>query len=75
MPMARTRWIQHAVKPGTRESFRNYAERHHLLTEKGTIDLRRARAYVRRHEKGRERTRRLRQINLARTLRKIRLRR
>jgi len=62
-------WIQKAIK---REgSLRRWAEKHRLLTKRGTIDLDRAKKYAER--KGL--TQRIRQINLAKTLRKLRRKR
>lgn len=49
-----------------------YAKEHRLETAKGRIDLERARSYVERNEKGAEKTRRLREINLATTLKRLR---
>jgi hypothetical protein len=62
-------WIQKAIK---REgSLRRWAKEHGFLTERGTIDLRRALKYAK--KKGL--TQRIRQINLAKTLRRLRRKR
>lgn len=64
------RWIQKATK-SSKGSLRTFAKRHRLMTKRGTIDLPRARKYVLRNLKGATRTRRIRQLNLAKTLRKF----
>ncbi|MEM4056841.1 MAG: hypothetical protein QW578_07380 [Thermoplasmatales archaeon] len=60
------KWIQKSIKH--KGSLRNWARKHRLMTKRDTIDLQRAEKYAKRHGE----TRRLRQINLARTLRKVR---
>jgi len=65
-----SRFIQGAIKhPG---SLTKYAQSHRLTTSKGTIDTERTKSYIERNEKGAEKTRRLRQVNLARTLKRLR---
>jgi len=64
------RFIQSAIKhPG---SLKKFAKEHKLMTHEGHIDLPRAKRFVERNEKGEARTHRLRQINLAFTLRRAR---
>jgi hypothetical protein len=58
-------WIQKSIKH--RGSLRNWAKKHKFI-KNGKIDLDRASEYAHKHHL----TRRIRQINLARTLRKIR---
>lgn len=53
-------------------TLRRYAAKHRLLTKKGTIDLPRAKGYVERNESGAMKTKRLREINLAMTLKRLR---
>lgn len=63
------KFIQGAVKhPG---SLRRFAKKHHTLDKSGNIDLQKTRK-VALKEKEPGRSHRLRQINLARTLRKLR---
>ena len=59
------KWIKRAVKH--KGSLERWAKEKGLLNENGTIDLRRAEEYAKKHEL----THRVRQVNLARTLRKI----
>ena len=67
------RWIQKAVDGKDREgNLKDWAASHRLLNQDGTIDLRRAHAYVERNYTGNARTLRLRQINLAHTLKGLR---
>jgi len=58
------RWIQKAIKH--KGSLKRWAEEHGFITKKGTIDLRRAKKYAEEHGD----THRIRQIDLAMTLRK-----
>jgi len=60
-------WIQKAVNPKHKGSLRRWAEQHHFLNKDGTIDLREAYAYAKKHDL----THRMRQINLAKNLRKF----
>ena len=63
--MAR-KFIRGAIKhPG---SLTRYAKQHRLLRPDGTIDLSRAKDYAERHHD----LRRVRQVNLANTLRRLR---
>jgi len=59
------RWIQGAIKH--EGSLTRWAKQHGFVTEKGTINLKEAESYAR--KKGD--THRLRQINLARNLKKF----
>jgi hypothetical protein len=61
-----SRWIQRAIKH--KGSLRKWAEEHGFITSRGTIDLDRALRYAKR--KGL--THRIRQIHLAKTLRRVR---
>ena len=60
------RWIQRAIKH--KGSLKKWAEKHGFITRRGTIDLKRALEYAEKHHL----THRIRQINLAMTLRKMR---
>ena len=63
-------FIQKAIKhPG---SFKAYAEKHRLVTKQGTIEVQRAKEFIKRNETGATRTHRLRQANLAATLNRVR---
>jgi len=63
--MARKKkWIQKAIKH--KGSLKKWARQHGFITEKGTIDLRRAKKYAEEHHD----EHRIRQINLAMKLRK-----
>ena len=64
------RFIQEATMKN-KGSLRRYAKKHRTLNQDGTINLEET-EQVARKEKGRTRLRRLRKINLARTLRKLR---
>ena len=69
MPGKKSKWIQKAIKkPG---SLTEFAKRHRLMNKDGTVDLDRTERYINKNLKGKEKTRRLRQVNLARTLRKM----
>ncbi len=64
------KFIQGAIKrPG---ALHKYAQEHGTLTKKGTIDLSATKAKIERMPKGADRTRRLREVNLASTLRRLR---
>jgi len=60
------KWIQHSIKH--KGALRRWAEQHRFLNKNGTIDLSKAYKYAKTHKD----THRLHQINLAKTLRKIR---
>ncbi len=60
------KWIQRAIKH--KGSLKEWAKEHRFLNRDGTIDLREAYAYAKRHGL----TKRMRQINLARNLKKLR---
>lgn len=63
-----TKFIQKAVKhPG---SLRRWAEQHHFINSKGTIDLSKAEKYAKKEGL----KHRLKEINLAKTLRRVRKR-
>ena len=66
MARKKKNWIQKAVKH--KGSLRKWAEKHGFITKRGTIDLEKAKKYAEEHNL----THRVRQINLAMTLRKIR---
>jgi hypothetical protein len=59
------RWIQRAIKH--KGSLRKWAEEHGFITRNGTINLKEAEKYAKAHGL----THRLRQINLAKNLRKF----
>jgi hypothetical protein len=67
--MSEDYWIQDAIK--RRGSLRRFAEKHRAIGKDGDIDLRKAKAAAEK-EREPERARRLREVNLARTLRKLR---
>ena len=70
--MGKKYWIQGAVDGKDREgNLRDWSKEHHLMNQDGTIDLRRAHAYVERNYAGAARTLRLRQIALATNLRHL----
>ena len=58
-------WIQKSIKH--KGALRRWAEEHHFINKNGTINLRKAYAYAKKHHL----THRMRQINLARNLRKL----
>ena len=63
-------FIQGAIKhPG---SLRKYAEEHGKVMKNGNVDLGATKAYIEKNESGMEKTRRLRQVNLASTLKRLR---
>lgn len=53
-------------------ALRRYAKEHHLMNKEGKIELQRTKAYIERNEKGATRTKRLREVNLAINLRRLR---
>jgi len=63
-------WIQHAVKHAG--SLRRFARKHRALTEDGKIDYEKALSAAEKIRDPSERLRRIRQVNLARTLKRLR---
>jgi len=63
-------WIQEAVRK--KGALRRWAKRHNALTERGTIDLRKAEEKAKRIKDKKSRLAMLRRINLAKTLRRFR---
>ena len=59
-------WIQKDIKH--KGSLKKWAKEHRFLNKNNTIDLNKAYAYAKRHEL----THRIRQINLAKTLKRLR---
>ena len=60
-------WIQKATKK-SKGKLRRWAEAHHFILKNGNIDLNRAYKYAKAHHL----TKRIREINMAKTLRRLR---
>jgi hypothetical protein len=66
-----SQFIQEAVAHH-KGALRKYAKEHGTLEKNGNIDLRKTKGYIEKHEKGEMKTRRLREVNLAENLKRLR---
>lgn len=64
-------FIQEATK-GHKGSLRRYAKKHHALNKDGTINLEKVQRAAEEERRPKTRLRRIREVNLARTLRELR---
>lgn len=53
-------------------TLRRYAKEHRTLDKDGRINLQKTKSFIEKHEKGKTKTKRIREVNLAENLRRLR---